>query len=88
MLIKSNKSPKEIVGVWHLTTAVFKKRNIPLVDEPLEKLVNADMLPFVLRDLNKVARIQKTRSNNVALFIGIARFFSEINIVYCLETVV
>ncbi|MFT9598769.1 hypothetical protein [Mesobacillus sp.] len=54
MVIQANMSPKEIVDVWENTAVVFTKYNIPIVNQSLEKLVNNDLLIFLLQELNSI----------------------------------
>lgn len=54
MVIQANMSPKAIVDVWENTAVVFTKYNIPIVNQSLEKLVNNDLLIFLLQELNSI----------------------------------
>ena len=54
MVIQANMSPKAIVDVWENTAVVFTKYNIPIVYQSLEKLVNNDLLIFLLQELNSI----------------------------------
>lgn len=54
MVIQSNMSPSAIAEVWNETKAVFNKYNIPLTKHTLESLVEKELLPSLLQDLNAV----------------------------------
>lgn len=54
MVIQSNMSPEAIVDVWRETGDVFKKHNVPLTKQPLEALVESELLPSLLQELNSV----------------------------------
>ncbi|MFC4801260.1 hypothetical protein ACFPA1_18190 [Neobacillus sp. GCM10023253] len=54
MVIKSNMSPEAIIEVWGETADVFKKYNVPLTKETLETVVEIDLLPSLLQELNLV----------------------------------
>ncbi|MEB1807390.1 MAG: hypothetical protein LPK26_08820 [Bacillaceae bacterium] len=54
MVIKSNMSPKAIIGVWKETTNVFQKYKVPLTKQPLETLVEGELLLSLVQELNSV----------------------------------
>lgn len=53
MVIQSNMSPKAIVEIWEITRGIFKKYEIPLVDDSLRELTNKDVLSLLLSELNE-----------------------------------
>lgn len=52
MVIQSNMSSKSIVDVWGDTSEIFSKYNIPISGQSLEVLVNENLLPKLLTELN------------------------------------
>ncbi|RSD28411.1 hypothetical protein [Mesobacillus subterraneus] len=52
MVIQSNMTPEAIVQIWGDTADVFIKHNILIVNKPLETLVESDILPAILDELN------------------------------------
>jgi hypothetical protein len=52
MVIQANMTPKEIVGVWEATENIFKKYKIPLSLLTLETLIDGELLPLLLQELN------------------------------------
>ncbi|MGG3772948.1 hypothetical protein [Heyndrickxia faecalis] len=52
MVIQSNMSPKAIVDVWEITAPIFVKFNVPLTDKTLESIVDSDIVPTLLTELN------------------------------------
>lgn len=60
MVIQSNMSPKAIVKVWGSTADVFKKYDIPLTDQPLEKMIEAEKIFILLKKLNDLIGSSKS----------------------------
>ncbi|MGM8216570.1 hypothetical protein ACLIA0_13460 [Bacillaceae bacterium W0354] len=54
MVIQSNMSPGAIVEVWAETKDVFNKYNIPLTEQTLATIVENELLPLLLKELNSV----------------------------------
>lgn len=54
MVIQSNMSPEAIIEVWGETAAILIKYNVPLTKETLETVVESDILPSLLQELNLV----------------------------------
>lgn len=54
MVIQSNMSPIAIVEVWGETKLVFTKYKVPLIKQTLEKLVDIETLPLLLKELNSI----------------------------------
>lgn len=54
MVIQSNMSPESIVDVWGDTAVAFKKFNIPITKQSLETLVQKEILPKLLKELNDI----------------------------------
>lgn len=54
MVIQSNMSPEAIVDVWGETADVFKRYNVTLTKQSLEKVVESDLLSSLLQELNSV----------------------------------
>jgi hypothetical protein len=54
MVIQSNMSPEAIVKIWGETADIFKKYNIPFTKQALETVVEDDLLPSLLQELNAV----------------------------------
>lgn len=54
MVIQSNMSPNAIVEVWGETELVFTKYKVPLIKQTLEKLVDIETLPSLLKELNSI----------------------------------
>ncbi|MBM4764600.1 hypothetical protein [Bacillus sp. B15-48] len=54
MVIQSNMSSNAIIEVWGETEDVFKKYNVPRTSQTLETLVESELLPFLLKDLNSI----------------------------------
>jgi hypothetical protein len=52
MVIQSNMSPKAIVEVWEITGPIFEKFNVPLADKTLERIVDSELVPILLKELN------------------------------------
>ncbi|WHY85815.1 hypothetical protein QNH39_24975 [Neobacillus novalis] len=52
MVIQSNMSPKAIVEVWETTAPIFVKFNVPLADKTLESIVDSEIVPILLTELN------------------------------------
>jgi hypothetical protein len=52
MVIQSNMSPKAIVEVWELTAPIFVKFNVPLTDRTLESIIDSEVIPNLLIELN------------------------------------
>jgi hypothetical protein len=47
-------SPKAIVEVWEMTAPIFVKFNVALTDKTLESLIESEILPNLLIELNAV----------------------------------
>ncbi|SEN79821.1 hypothetical protein SAMN05192533_12124 [Mesobacillus persicus] len=60
MVIQSNMTPEAIVDVWSETEAVFIKYNVSLTKQPLNILVESNILPSLLQDLNSVVGSSNT----------------------------
>ncbi|WP_066389247.1 hypothetical protein [Neobacillus mesonae] len=54
MVIQSNMAPEAIVDVWGDTADIFKKYNVPITKQSLETLVESELLPLLLQELNFV----------------------------------
>jgi hypothetical protein len=54
MVIQSNMSPDDIIEVWGKTADVFKKYNVPHSKQSLETVVESNLLPSILLELNSV----------------------------------
>lgn len=54
MVIQSNMSPEAIVDVWGNTADIFKKYKVPLTKQSLEILVENELLPILLQELNSI----------------------------------
>ncbi len=52
MVIQSNMSPKAIVEIWGITADIFKKYNIPIINQSLETFVDKQNLTLLLQELN------------------------------------
>jgi hypothetical protein len=52
MVIQSNMSPKAIVEVWEITAPIFVKFNVPLTDRTLECIIDSEVIPNLLFELN------------------------------------
>lgn len=52
MVIQSNMSPKAIIEIWGITAPIFVKFNVPLVDKTLESIVDSEIIPNLLTELN------------------------------------
>lgn len=52
MVIQSNMSPKAIVEVWEKTAPIFVKFNVPLIDKTLESIIDSEIVPNLLIELN------------------------------------
>ncbi|MHC0038523.1 hypothetical protein [Pseudoneobacillus sp. C159] len=51
-MIQSNMTPEAIVEIWRITAEVFKKYKVPLKRQSLEILVEDEILPLLLQELN------------------------------------
>jgi hypothetical protein len=45
-------SSKAIVEIWENTSVIFIKYHIPIVDQPLDELVESDLMPDLRIELN------------------------------------
>ncbi len=54
MVIQSNMSPKAIIEVWENTEPIFVKFNVQLMDKTLESIIEPEILPKLLIELNAV----------------------------------
>ncbi|WP_251555081.1 hypothetical protein [Neobacillus muris] len=54
MVIQSNMTPEAIVDVWGDTANIFEKYNVPLTKQPLESIVENELLILLLQELNSV----------------------------------
>lgn len=54
MVIQSNMSPESIVDVWGDTGDVLKKYNVPITNKSLETLIESELLPLLLQELNSI----------------------------------
>jgi hypothetical protein len=54
MVIQLNMSIDAIIEVWGETEQVFKKYNLPRTKQTLETLVERELLPGLLQELNSV----------------------------------
>ncbi|MBV7509024.1 hypothetical protein KW850_27895 [Bacillus sp. sid0103] len=52
MVIQSNMTSKAITKVWENTGEVFQKFNVPITEKALQVLVNDNILPLLLTELN------------------------------------
>lgn len=60
MVIQSNMSPKAIVEVWENTAPIFMKFNISLIDKTLESMIESEILPNLLIELNNTVGSSST----------------------------
>jgi hypothetical protein len=54
MVIQSTMSPKAIIEVWEEALEVFQRYNVPIMEEPLQVLVDNHFLQLIVTELNRV----------------------------------
>jgi hypothetical protein len=54
MVIQSNMTSKAITEVWEDTLEVFQKYNVPITEKILQVIVNDNVLPVLLNELNNL----------------------------------